>query len=292
MNDKLKKYLAVDVIILVIAGLALGLYLNNKYPGPWFSLNANSKKVSPDILSITEPIYSLVGRVTKVESGAIWIEVSGRTDVIPANVVNSTQLPQVQEQKNITYKVLLDDDTKISQAVTPVGFYFKTAQPSTINILEPSQLKFGQVVTVNANEDLRLNTNNTFTATSIVLSEMNTMLTGTLENISGPVLTLKAEIYGPPSDPAKAASSVTYKKYTVRVTDETEISFFDFAAQQAAMVEFNELQTGTRINVFTEEDVGTTTEVTALRIEPIIVPMLTDPAVSNPIQEASPSPLP
>lgn len=300
-----KKIIFIGVIVLGILALLI------------FNTPSN-KAVSPNILYITQPVNSLTGKVEKIEGNVVSISSQytlPQTAPIAITVMpNQPPVMPIPQIKTITYKLLVTDKTQITQPTSNINYLFKTvALPpgapglgapglpttSTSN-LTVKNIKVGQYITVNSQDDLRTLLKNTFEATTINLPPIANTLNGKIVNVTNNTLTLKAFIHVAAARPMIAVNiappAPQEKEYTINITQDTEISRTSFTLPtllkpgemppppKNEKLSISDLKVDMQATVYTAEDATETQTLTALRIEPA------QPMIAPPIPSASTSP--
>ena len=282
-----KKIIVVGIILLGILALFMTVDYKNKN-------GLNGQTVSPNILYLTSPVNSLSGKVEKIEGNAVSI--SSQYALLQTAPIAITVMPNqppvmpTPQIKTITYKLLVTDKTQISQPASNINYLFKTITPSgapgfptasTPN-LTVKNIKVGQYITVNSQDDLRTLLKNTFEATMINLPPIINTLNGKIVNITNNTLTLKAFAPVAAAPPMIALDTAPptpqEKEYTIYITQDTEISrnVYDTnmtpgeppTPPKPEKLTLADLKADMRATVYTVEDVIETQTLTALRIEP------------------------
>ncbi|OIP23808.1 hypothetical protein AUK11_04640 [bacterium CG2_30_37_16] len=283
-----KKIIVVGIILLGILALFMTVDYKNKN-------GLNGQTVSPNILYLTSPVNSLSGKVEKIEGNAVSI--SSQYALLQTAPIAITVMPNqppvmpTPQIKTITYKLLVTDKTQISQPASNINYLFKTITPSgapgfptasTPN-LTVKNIKVGQYITVNSQDDLRTLLKNTFEATMINLPPIINTLNGKIVNITNNTLTLKAFAPVAAAPPMIALDTAPptpqEKEYTIYITQDTEISRNVYGTNMTPgepptppkpeKLTLADLKADMRATVYTVEDVIETQTLTALRIEPV-----------------------
>ncbi|PIW73514.1 hypothetical protein CO005_01005 [Candidatus Roizmanbacteria bacterium CG_4_8_14_3_um_filter_34_9] len=283
-----KKIIVVGIILLGILALFMTVDYKNKN-------GLNGQTVSPNILYLTSPVNSLSGKVEKIEGNAVSI--SSQYALLQTAPIAITVMPNqppvmpTPQIKTITYKLFVTDKTQISQPASNINYLFKTITPSgapgfptasTPN-LTVKNIKVGQYITVNSQDDLRTLLKNTFEATMINLPPIINTLNGKIVNITNNTLTLKAFAPVAAAPPMIALDTAPptpqEKEYTIYITQDTEISRNVYGTNMTPgepptppkpeKLTLADLKADMRATVYTVEDVIETQTLTALRIEPV-----------------------
>ena len=286
--NKNKPFIITLIILLLILGLLAVI--------PVLKKRVLQKSVSPNILLITQPVLSFSGIVEKVEGNTVTItqKVMEQSQItLPLAAVNASPFP-TPKSITVTYRVLVTDKTQISQPATFINYLLKTVTPFPVAKLTIKDVKVGQSVTVNSQTDLRTLAGSTFEAATVNLPPITSMLSGKIVGLEENTLTLKAFI-PVTSGPMGAGNE---KEFTITITQDTEISRMPAIAPaapgetpQTAKAEKlapSDLKKDMQVTVYTAEDVTTSQNLTALRIEPMILVVMPTLVVPSPM--ASPSP--
>jgi len=283
-----KKIIVVGIILLGILALFMLIDYKNKN-------GLGGQTLSPNILYITQPVTSFSGKVEKIEGNTILVSnqyTIPQTAPISITVIpNQPPVMPTPQIKTITYKLLVTDKTQISQPTANINYLFKTIIPpsapgfptaSTPN-LTVKNIKVGQYITVNSQDDLRTLLKNTFEATMINLPPIINTLNGKIVNVTNSTLTLKAFAPVAAAPPMIALDTAPpapqEKEYTIHITQDTEISrnVYDTnmtpgeppTPPKPEKLTLADLKADMRATVYTAEDVIETQTLTALRIEPM-----------------------
>lgn len=257
------------LILLLVAVGVLGFLATAK----------NRQGTSKAMLFLTDPIYSVTGKVEKVEGDTITLTVTHQAPV-PAGTKFTGQIPEPPKAETMTFTVRMDGQTtyKSPQGDSPVPYLFggtdqRAGKP------DKKSVSAGQIITVESKTDLRNLDGQTFTASVITLPPFANMLTGTVLSVTKNSITV---------------SSVNGQK-TIAVTAATEISSSvnEGPDKPATPKKFNfdEIKTGGQLTVYTDKDVSGDEPLTALRIDPIMLYPGKEPVVGTqkqivPAQEA------
>ncbi len=225
--------------------------------GGWLFLSgrlkilSRSSVVTPDILYLTSPVTVFSGRVDKIAGNTLWV---------------SQKLSSSAQNKMVIFKVRIGQKTVIERPQNTLAYLFKPITPTPPPKPTASDIRVGQTVTAYTSGDLRTASNNEFEATIIALPPVTTSIYGKFVSVSGETLTLTAQ------DPANPNQQ---KTYSVSVTKDTEISggvglALDPSKPSAPQkFELSYLKSGMQVNVYSVEDVILSSNLTALRIEPL-----------------------
>lgn len=299
-----KKLLIITLSILLVLGLAATIPLLNK--------RVLQKSFSSNILLITQPVMSFSGKVEKIEGNEITVSqnFTGSQNILPpaqlainpANQISPLPTPKTM---TVTYHVSVTDKTRIYQPPLNVNYLFKTTAlpgapalpgiPVTTSNLTIKDVKVGQYITVNSQVDLRILENDTFEAAAVNLPQIANVLNGKIVSVEGNTLTLKAFppgnaiMMGPAVNIAAgnaAPAAPQEKEYRINITSDTEISRMSTMSSPVAVkagempqppqnekLALSDLKNDMQITVYAAQDVNENSELTALRIEPVIVPV-------------------
>jgi len=243
--------------IVIIIGLCFALVvlfflmIKNTFPG--------KPTVSPNILALSQPIYSISGSIEKIDNQAIYV--TDQTSKLKFKVNTSKNTSFVRSPVTIPYLFLTNNNTNI-----PTRMSFE-------------DLKVKDAVYISSKQDLRTVVKNEFEALVISKNAGSSSVSGVITEIGSGILRIKT----------------TGKTYRVDVPSICEIST---ATPLPTRFFFSDLKMGGKIVAYTEDDVNQTTDITALRIEPIgeiiinqptpSIPQLT-PTVSPPITSITPT---
>lgn len=239
-------------------------------------------KASRDILYLTQPIISFSGKIEKISGNTLWVsqrvtmaQAPEQRTINPSPIKQSPRTIPTPLFKTITLKVTVTDATQISRPTPSVPYLFTTpTPPSSLPTLSISDLAVGQSVSVTTNTDLRMFSADTVEATSIQLSLISNVLSGTIVSVRDNTITLKAtpaQVFQPTPQAAKEAT------YTIVVTTATEISHYLPSQDQPPKplkperLSLSDLKPDMQVTVYTDGDVTTQTQLKALRIEPQII---------------------
>lgn len=270
-----KIIIVVGVVVLGILALFMLVDYKNKL---------NGQTVSQNILYLTQPVISFSGTVEKIDNN--FVTISQTIYPTPSVIYNPPYPPKftpppIPTPIKLSYRVGIDQNTAINRPPVNIPYLFITLTPAPASKLTIRDIIIGRSITVSTNTDLRLVTDNQFTATTVSLPALVTTITGKITNIQGNLLTLKAVV--PSAGPMMAlpaASPVPAKEvdYQVKVTNSTEISHMVYntsiapggppTSPKPEKLALSDLKIGASINVYTNEDVILTQNLTALRIEP------------------------
>lgn len=262
-------------------------------------LNPDKQTISPNILSLTQPVTYFSGKVAKISGNTLTVtqSISSTPSMLPPTANPSGPLP-TPKITTVTYSVLVTDTTQISQSMSYIPYLIKTNKPETEiktqSTLSIKDIKVGQYVSINSLEDLRTLKGNSLEATTISLSQTVNYLNGKIVNVSGNTLTIKAfaPLSGGPMGTADTTALAPQEKdYVVTLTSATEISYMPYnagmstaetvTAPKANALAASDLKKDMQVIVYTAEDVIESNNLTALLVNPMM-PLPTQAAVTTP----------
>ena len=167
-------------------------------------------------------------------------------------------------QYNKVYRFKITDKTIITGLIPALPQALLSLTPPQPKKLTLNDLKDGQFISVNTVTDLRDNRITEFEATSIQLPQVITTLNGTLVDIKGSDLLLKAMALRNPEDlkdSKKAASLPLEKTYTVKTNKNT--GFF----LELKKISLSDLKKNTRITVYSPVEMTGKGDITAQYVE-------------------------
>jgi hypothetical protein len=230
-------------------------------------------------------VYTLIARVAPTTSTNILYltqPVNSFTGIVEAKSGNTITVSQTVSQANsksvkLTYTFLVTNNTSFLNPPVSIPYLFTTPAPLKENKLGIEDVQVGGTVTVAVKTDLRLLQSTTIEAYNIFLSTSAHNITGSIRDITEKSLTLK---------------TLKGDILTVNLTNKTEISRYVFTpnkpnepplAARPEKMNISDLKTGMQATIYIAEDVLTNKSVTALRVEPIIAPVVqAEPLISMP----------
>ncbi|MCL5797953.1 MAG: hypothetical protein M1366_04085 [Patescibacteria group bacterium] len=225
--------------------------------------------LSPQTFYLTQPVTSFSGKVDAVEGNTIQANQTLYLQIPNSVAPSPGQLPAAftaGSAKTVTYRITVDQNTKIERSYNPVVYFFKKITPAPAPRITLSDIKPGQTITAYSAVDLRT-VQSAFTASLIQIPPVPTSITGAIVDRSGSQLTIQSYLgfLSPPKN----------KSFTLSVTPDTEISTADTSFDpskpaQPRLLHLSDLMPGMQINVYTDQDITTTDHLTALRIEPLL----------------------
>lgn len=205
-----------------------------------------SSTLSPNILAITQPVYSITGTVDSVEANTVTLTVR-TVPLTPGGQNKNTQ----QNQNPVVYRVVVGDSTVITKPFAPVIPLEGGGAPQTF---KTTDIKPGMLVTVASQNDLRLVSGSTFTAQTVTLPPDVKSVSGVITAISGASITVK----GMPLDPAVGLFTTPSppKEFVIETTDKTKIlqTGTSVPSKQTEM-NFSDLKTGIPVTVTVDTDI-------------------------------------
>lgn len=276
-----KKIIVVSLVVLIFLSFFIVFdYLEKK----------NSKTISPNILSLTQPITTFSGVVEKIEGNKLIVSkkqtvVQSIEPPIPSPTIYTSVTPSLiptPKVTSITYQVVITDKTSIVQSVPPINYLFQTSNSSPVaHKLTMKDIMIGQYITVSTQADLRTLRGNQFDAVVLNLPQKQNTLYGKITRLDKNTLGLRAfqPLFTSP-DIQNTTLVAQEKDFTITVPQDIEISRMSYntastasalASSSSAPEKFalSDLKVGMQVTVFTDEDVAVYTKVTALRIEPV-----------------------
>ncbi len=297
MNTVFRRYLAIDFILILIGvGVAVFYFAQPKL---------TSTTPSSEILSLTNPLYTLSGQVESIGKDflilkKITAQNTSTTTAAGVVTVNPTQITaqeskyQVDITKTTTIKEFLSatPNLAISSPTTPITGVAAVPEKA----IPLTDIKPGQFVQINTEQDLRTMRNDRFEATIITIYSIR-QVEGTIENLQSGTITLKGKVSGsvPISAEIPLANLFPEKEYQIVTTAQTQI-YTTKAKEKYAVnedptektkVTLSTLKKGDVITVYTQEDVLGNTRLTAIVIEdktdlrPIQAVAVDDTTVTN-----------
>lgn len=256
MNKK-KTIIIVDVVLALLALFIVIGYVKK--------IGLFNPPVSPNILYITQPVYTFSGIVEKIEGNKLLISQKG---ILTPSLSS-------KETTTFTYQVVVSDKTRITQPVFYPNYLFRTPPP--VRKLTINDITVGDMVVASSYVDLRTLTDNKFEATMIDLSQRLTVIGGKITHLDRNTLTLKALNFATirivnrgitPPPPQE-------KEYSVIVTPDTEISYYNThvtpgTSPKPEKLSLSSLKKDMQVTVYADTDVTKNTKFTALRIVPVI----------------------
>ena len=210
-------------------------------------LNVDNKSISPNILYLTSPVNSFTGIVEKKEANSITV---------------SRTAPH-----KLTYTFVIGKNTSFLRPPVNVPFLFTTPIQVKEKKYQLDDVTVGSTVTVSVTSDLRLSELSIVEAHNIFLPNAVNMFTGTIVEIIGQSISFKT---------AKG------KMIAVTINDQTEISRYAFTPPQPNQSQspirterlgYTDLKKEMQATVYTDQDILTGINLTAIRIEPITEPI-------------------
>jgi len=284
----------------IVAGLLLIFVLLSL-----LKLNPKNQSISPNILSLTQPVTYFSGKVEKISGNTLTVtqSITSTQPMLPPTANPSGPIP-TPKITTVTYSVLVSDTTQISQSTSYTPYLIKTNKPETEmktpSTLSIKNIKVGQYISVSTLEDLRTLKGNTLKATMINLPQIANYLNGKIVSVAGNALTIKAfapSAGGPMGTADTAASAPQEKDYVITLTSATEISYMPYNAgmptaetatpPKAKVLTVSDLKKDMQVTVYTAEDVIESSKLSALLVNPIM-PIPTQAAVVTPPAETEP----
>jgi len=208
--------------------------------------------ISRHILSLTQPVTSFIGIVEKKEDNKIVV-----TQTAPSKIAHT---------------FLIDKNTSFLRPPVSIPFLFTTPIPTKEKIFTIDDIIVGSTVTVSVDTDLRLLKQPVFAAKNIFLTAAINHFTGKIIN------------FGEKSIIVKDSKG---NMITAIINDQTEISRYvhtpprpnePLAPVKPEKLTFADLKIDMEVTVYTDQDVLTGKDFTALRVEPMIPPTAISPS--------------
>jgi hypothetical protein len=263
MGDQ-KKRIAIALIFLAILVVFMMYDYSRKRESQQQCVSSpvqNDQKMSPYILSITQPVTSFTGTIEKIEGNKITIQ-ENKTFVknsskIPSPIVNT-----------ISYQVLISNKTRITQSSFSLYLFKITPTPPQQSSLSIKDLKIGQPISAEGTVDLRTLKGNEFEATSVDISPKINTFTGTITRIEGNALNIVGYVLN------KQTGVFKKKELTGFMTEETEISHMTSGENglvpKAIKYDYPDLKIDIQATIYTDKDITAADDATILRIDPIM----------------------
>lgn len=178
-------------------------------------------QINPDYLYISGPINTFTATVNSIKGNRL--NVTQNTSFVSIPTKNNPS--PVIDVKNITYQVLINQDTTIIKTFPSIPYISKDRQTKfkTENIT-PKDIHPKDFITIQTNTDLRQYIGGAITAKTITKSLQLFFIPGRIENIQNDLF----EIMSPPAseNPTKEAiKKLNIKSLQILITPETEISY-------------------------------------------------------------------
>ena len=240
----------------------------------------------PDYLFLTHPVMTFTGKIDSVEENAIWVSQNftlfQNSTMTPVGNLGQQNFPPsplpTPIKRTIRYKVLITDNSIISQPTTSINHLFASPSPPNQKKISIKDLAIRETVTIGTNSDLRLLSTNQFEAASIQLPPISNTVYGTITDIKDNQIFVKGNMVMPLPDALEKSQE---KQYQVTITDTTEISRMNNWGKPEKLA-FSDLKKDMQVNVYTAEDVVESQTLTALRIEPMLVLATSTPPIIQP----------
>lgn len=227
------KRILLIILLFVVLGI-LGIFMI-KYSSP------KTPSISPNVLSLSQPIYSISGMIEKIDNRAIYV-----TD----------------QTYKLTYKIIAGKNTSVLRSPVTIPYLF--LNKDTNNTTIPTRITFedlqvGDMVFISTKQDLRTIVKNEFEPSIISKTTTSNSIQGVITEIGNGIVRVNS----------------SSKIYRVDIPSTAEISSL---TPQPTRYFFSDLKVGTQITAYTEDDVRRTNDITALRVEPIgLTPQATQP---------------
>ncbi|OGK62851.1 hypothetical protein A2334_01640 [Candidatus Roizmanbacteria bacterium RIFOXYB2_FULL_38_10] len=270
MNElKIKILIVVTLFFLILLGV--DVFFGDSFR----SLFSKKTKVSPDVLMVTKPIHSLIGKVVKIEKDKLTISHES-TNTVNAPLTNFT----VKVPKNFL----------VSVTFHPIPYHFSQTDPiQQIPFIKYQDLELGEIVVIQTNDDLRITTGKIPLASQISIVSSSNFILGEILSITDHVLSVKGRAQLMPTDISTTVEQefTREKLYSVQVDQNTEISYVPSEPSSTLLsseppappppkqASFADLKPGMTLYIYTNKNVLKSPSVLALRIEPFGLPATT-----------------
>ena len=223
------------------------------------------------ILFLTQPVKTFSGIIEKLDGNTLTV---------------SQNMTMNSVTQKVTFRVITDKNTTIEQPESPIPYLFAKSVNASNNKKTIKDLKVGQTAVINTDEDLRTLTLQEFKATHVTLNAIANTLSGPVFDVGGNTLIIKAY---PPSTPSSEIPKE--RNYRIKITDNTEISR---GAPDGTPVRLtlNDLKRSMWVVAYTDGDINSGTDFTALRIDPSITVGAPTPTPTSLPVTPTPSPQP
>lgn len=246
-----------------------------------FSLN--NQTPSANILYLTQPVYSVTGKIEKINNNNIVV-----SDQVVSSPTTSTLGGPVAppSTKTLTFQVDIGNKTVIGSPTPPILLAQPPASGSAVPT-KPSMtikdLRVGETVMVTSSMDLRTLQGEEFEATTVI-PLLTTSLSGTIVNVSANTITIKSiSTAGPTPTSSSQAQS---KNYTMAIDANTNISKITPVAPTLGgtvppsppvptKLSPSDLKNGDQVNIITNDDINFSTNLRAVIIS--VLPTITPP---------------
>lgn len=242
------EYRVLIIVVLGVLLLVLGASAMKKN-------NVSLSGPNSTILFLTQPVKTFSGMIEKIDGDTLTVT------------------------QKVTFRVITDKNTVIEQPESPIPYLFAKSMNATNKKKTIKDLKIGQAVVINTDEDLRTVTSQEFKATRVTLNAIMNTLSGPVFDVNGNTLIIKTI---PPFTPV--SETPKERNYRIKITNNTEISRSALDGTPVRLT-LNDLKRNMWVVAYTDGDVNLGTDFTALRIDPSI-------SVEAPIPTASPTSAP
>ncbi len=268
MNNNSGSVVKKVVWITILLGIVLLVFFLVRW-----AMNRNmytsSGSHSPYILDLTSPIFSVSGKIDKINGKTLTVIVDKTMGVaaVPA-------MPGMEESKpkTMTFEVVVEDNTQINQP-SDTGAAIPTPDGNNQSKLTVNDLKVGQMVSVTSKTDLRLG-GTKFTAETVSLAPKMRSAYGQISAIAGNNITVKSFMNGE-------------QNYILTVTDKTTISRQQLSSDplkgpRIDEIAVKDLAVGMSVQVIAETELTADKAVNAEKIDVSVTPALPEsPAASG-----------
>ncbi len=290
LNNLSLKIKLFTILGLVVLAVFIGVIIYLLLPAGPASPKKPKQTLSSDILFLTQPVMSFSGKVEKVTGNIVTVSqtftLSETNNMMPPPLVNPIAAPSLiptPVSKTIIYEFIVSGQTQLTRPEPMVNYLFNTITPPPAK-LGIGNIKTGQYITLATKSDLRTLNANRVEAVSIQLPQRLNVLNGKIVRVSDSSLIIKA--FSPQAMMPGQASypAPVEKEYTVIINQDTVISRYgqvayalttkpeDMRLPPSEKLGVSDLKTDMQIAVWTAEDVTESKTLTALRLEPNMLP--------------------
>jgi len=230
--------------------------------------------ISPDILYLSSPLYSLSGAVEKVNGNTITItspSITSLSDVahLAPQGTNITPFPTLPPQK-LRYAVVINTSTTITQPPLSIPYLFHAQTAGLQKKLTIADIHPGDHILVSTPFDIRTISNNVIQASQITLPTALNTINGTVVSINEKQIVVKGVVVSSPFP-----ESQKQKNYTFTINANTEISHGAYISEvgisgKPGLLITADIQPGITAILYANGDVTLVGNRTALRIDPVI----------------------
>lgn len=245
-------------------------------------ISLDKQSISPNILALTQPVTFFSGKVEKINGNTLTVtqSVASSQPMLPPTANPSGPIP-TPKITTVTYSVLVTDTTPITQ---PSAYMDPTTAATQKPKLTIKDIAVGQFITIYTQSDLRTLKGNSLEATMISLPAIQNSINGTIVDVKGNTLTLKAFPMFNPGE--TSATPPQEKNYSITLTSATTVTRPNAQGKQDQLA-LSDLKKDLRVLVVTNQDVSKAQSLTAVKVQ---LEMVLDLTTSSPAVIAPPSP--